>query len=96
MLNYAVKLTTAWRICSAKLIQLKLALQPACGLCTGVTVCGGGCCQCAGPLSMKTLLGFFHFLKTEEGSAERVSPGQLSQSGRIHGGVLPSGGAALE
>lgn len=34
------------------------------------------------------LLGLFDFLEGEEGSAERVGPGQLGQSGRVHGDVL--------
>lgn len=36
------------------------------------------------------LEGFFHFLQSEEGGAERVGPGDLRQCSGIHGGVLPA------
>lgn len=44
---------------------------------------------------MEALLGFFHFLEAEEGSGERVGPGQLRQRGGVHGAVLPAAGAAM-
>ena len=52
----------------------------------GVTVCGGGRCQSAGRLSLEALAGLLRFLEAEQGGAERVAPGELRQSGRVHGG----------
>lgn len=46
---------------------------------------------------MDALLGFFHLLEAEQGGAERVGPGQLRQSGGVHGGCpAAAAGAALQ